>query len=315
MMVRGLGRPAAIAALLVALLVGSATWTLAAPRTQEYVLPGDAVFPEGIAGDNASGYFYVSSTTDGTIYRGHVSDSEAGVFLPGGEDGRTTAIGLELDDDGRLFIAGGGTGGIWVYDTATGDLLASLSIDDGGFLNDQAATPDGSVYFTNSQVPIIYRVFQDAAGVYQVEEWLNLDGTAIEYVPMQFNLNGILASQDGRYLITVQSNTGELFRIDTGTQEVTQIDLGGASVSAGDGLVLQGRTLYVVRNSLGEVAVFQLNGDFTSGTLVTSFTDATFGFPTTADIVRGRLLVVNSQFNNRGGTPELPFTVSSVPLS
>ena len=32
-------------------------------------------------------------------------------------------------------------------------------------------------------------------------------------------------------------------------------------------------------------------------------------------ILTGLLLVVNSQFNNREGIPELPFTVSRIPLS
>jgi Cu-Zn family superoxide dismutase len=45
---------------------------------------------------------------------------------------------------------------------------------------------------------------------------------------------------------------------------------------------------------------------------VSSTNDPSFIYPTTAVIARGRLLVVNSQFNNRGGTPVLPFTVSSI---
>ena len=42
--------------------------------------------------------------------------------------------------------------------------------------------------------------------------------------------------------------------------------------------------------------------------------DPSFRFPTTVEAARGRLLVVNSQFNRRGPglAPELPFTVSVV---
>lgn len=40
--------------------------------------------------------------------------------------------------------------------------------------------------------------------------------------------NGIAATEDSRYLVTVQSNTGNLYRIDVESREVTQIDLGPA---------------------------------------------------------------------------------------
>jgi Cu-Zn family superoxide dismutase len=129
-----------------------------------------------------------------------------------------------------------------------------------------------------------------------------------------FNANGIVASHDGRYLVIVQSNTGELFRVEIATKEVTQLKLPqGTDLSAGDGLVLRGRTLYVVRNSFELIAEVQLSGDLSSGELVGETTDASFMFPTTAAIANGRLLVVNSQFDRRmTADPVEPFTVSSV---
>src|SRR5688572_17332202 len=103
---------AALALLPILLAVGSAASPTgyAAPRPSEYILPGETVFPEGVAFDQRTGFFYVSSTTDGTIFRGELSEEMTSVFLPGGQDGRTTAVGLKVDDQGRLFIAGGGTG-------------------------------------------------------------------------------------------------------------------------------------------------------------------------------------------------------------
>src|SRR6059036_3565707 len=97
-----------IAALLmaVAALAPLALGAAASPRPSRYVLPGDRVFPEGIAYQQGTGNFYVSSNNDGTIFRGNVRDELTSVFLPAGSDGRTTATGLKVDDDGRLFIAG-----------------------------------------------------------------------------------------------------------------------------------------------------------------------------------------------------------------
>jgi Cu-Zn family superoxide dismutase len=277
------------------------------------------VFPEGIAYDQRTSTVYVTSTTDGTVFRGDARDSVLDVFLAGRTDGRTTAVGIAVDPARqRLFVAGGGTGLAFVYDARTGALLARLA---GGtppttFVNDVAVTRDGAAYFTDSQSPVIYRVTGDDAGGFRLERWLELAGTAITYQP-GFNLNGIEATADGRYLFTVQSNTGRLFRIDTRTRAVVPVDLGGATLTNGDGLLLRGATLYAVRNAQGviaEVRLSELGGPEPRGRVVGAISDPSFRFPTTVDEARGRLLVVNSQFNRRapGQSPELPFTVSVV---
>lgn len=291
------------------------------PRPTSYTLPGTDVFPEGIAFQQSTGSFFVSSTSDGAIFRGHILDESAEVFLPGGEDGRTTAIGLAVDDRrDRLFVAGGGTGQVFVYGLPDGDLLAALDngLASGTFVNDVTVTRSGDAFLTDSFAPVLYRVTTDAGGNFVLEEWLNFTGTAIQYQP-GFNLNGIVATANDKYLIVVQSNTGKLFRIDRETKQVTEIALSGqpTALTSGDGLVLRGHTLYVVRNSLEQIAEVRLGGDFTSGTVVSTTTDPSFDFPTTATQARGRLLVVNSQFderNNPADPPENPFTVSSIRL-
>lgn len=83
--------------------------TQEAASAASYVLPGEEVFPEGIAYEAATGDFFVGSTTDGTVFRGSVATEgeEAEVFLEPGSDGRETAVGMKVDPMGRLFIAGG----------------------------------------------------------------------------------------------------------------------------------------------------------------------------------------------------------------
>src|SRR5438105_4952933 len=68
----------------------------AADRSRTYAIPGDKVFPEGVAYDAASKAFYVGSTTDGQIFRGRIDGPAAVGFLPGGRDGRTTATGMKV---------------------------------------------------------------------------------------------------------------------------------------------------------------------------------------------------------------------------
>ena len=285
---------------------------------ERYILPGDRVFPEGVAYQPKTGDFFVSSTTDGMIFRGNVQSESVNVFLPGGTDGRTTAIGVKVDDDlGRLFVAGGNTGQIFVYDTDSGQLLSKFNNQKAStFINDAAISRNGDAYFTDSSDPILYKVSTNEADEIEVSAWLDLTGTAIVY-QSGFNLNGIAATNNGKYLLVVQSNTGKLFRIDIASKQVTEIDLGGATLTNGDGILLsRRRTLYVVRNQNKLIVKVQLSKDFSRGTVLSSTTDPSFAYPTTIAQVRKRLLVVNSQFDKRGPglTPELPFTVSSIPL-
>lgn len=288
-----------------------------APRPTSYILPGDAVFPEGIAYQPKTGDFFVSSTTDGAIFRGNIREAQASVFLPGGDDGRTSATGMKVDKQGRLFISGAATGKMFVYDAATGALIAAFDNDLANtFINDVAINPrDGAAYFTDSLSPYLYRVAPDAQGHLALSVWLDFTGTVVQYQP-GFNLNGIAATDNGKYLIVAQSNTGLLFRIDTRTKEVTQIDLGGQTLTNADGILLHGHTLFVVRNQQELIVKVQMSGDFASGRVGSSTTDPSFAFPTTIARADGRLLVVNSQFDKRGPglTPDLPFTVSSVKI-
>jgi hypothetical protein len=82
------------------------------------------------------------------------------------------------------------------------------------------------------------------------------------------------------------------------------IDLGGASLTAGDGLALQGRTLYVVRNQLNQIAVVNLAPDLASGSVTRTITSPDFRVPTTVAVFGNSLYAVNARF----GTPPTPDT-------
>lgn len=282
-----------------------------------YPLPGDQVFPEGIALEEATGDFFVGSTTDGAIFSSNVSEPgvEAGVFSPAGADGRTKAIGMKTDGVGHLFVAGGDTGQMFVYDVASGALVESFENgQEMTFINDVTITPDGSAFFTDSMSPELYRVFPDGAGGFEMETYLGFEGTPLQY-EQGFNLNGIASSADGRYLVTVKSVTGELYRIDTTTKEVSLVDTGGTDLTNGDGILLRGQTLYVVRNQQELIVPLELSADFSSATAGEPFTEESLMYPTTIAQSGSELYAVNSQFDAREtGSPELPFNVSSVQI-
>jgi hypothetical protein len=118
-----------------------------------------------------------------------------------------------------------------------------------------------------------------------------------------FNVNGIDATPNGKTLVLVQSNTGKLFTA-TPAGVTREIDLGGGSVPNGDGILLDGRVLYVVQNRDNKIAKIVLDPRLRSGRIVRYLTDPDFRVPTTIDDHGGRLYAVNARF----GTPPTPTT-------
>jgi Cu-Zn family superoxide dismutase len=265
------------------------------PSGNGYDLPAAGILLEGIGYDPQRETFYVSGVNDGgRIYRGRIHEEALEVWLPGGVDGRTTARGIDVDDMGRVYIAGGPSGRLWVI-SPDGVTLAALSTPAGTFLNDVWVAPDGAAYFTDSNQPRIWRVTQSTGGTWQASLWLDATGTIPVVLP-GFNLGGIVATPNGRYLLVAQGTTGRLWRIDLATKAVAQVDLASTSVVNADGIVLRGHKLWVVQNFARQISELKLDGDWASARLVSvTPTPANRTF-TTAKIAKGRLLVVDSQF-------------------
>ncbi|MEA2686466.1 MAG: hypothetical protein QOE93_1661 [Actinomycetota bacterium] len=92
-----------------------------------------------------------------------------------------------------------------------------------------------------------------------------------------------------------------------------RIDLGGSSVENGDGLLFQGRRLYVVQNFFNKVAVIDLDGrSFTSGTVADELTSPNFDIPATVAAFGNRLYLVNARFSTPP-TPTTPYTMVAIP--
>ena len=236
--------------------------------------------------------------------------------MPKGETTFPAVLGMKLDPDKRLWIAGGRSGRFFVVDSKTGRVVKALAVPNPGksLINDLALA-GGAAYFTDTVTPTLWRIQTKGSDIGDLEPWLDFTGTALQYYEGA-NLNGIAALPDGQSLIVVQMGKGLLFRIDLKTKKVTPIDTAGADLTGADGLVLDGHTLYVVRQTAVEIATVSLSPDFAKGTVVNRFKDPLLAWPATAVKVGDRLLVVNTQFNTRTDKKEtLPFTVASVPLA
>jgi sugar lactone lactonase YvrE len=285
-------RRLAIPILALVLCAATAGSILAAAFPDRLELPNDFA-PEGIATGRGS-TFYAGSLTGRGIVRGdYRTDGTEPLVTTGGP-----FVGMKVDAHNRLWVAGGPLGTGYVFDAETGDQLGDdlqlAPVGEASFVNDVVVTGEAA-WFTDSFRGVIYRVDLDDGAISEV------DLTALaEPQPNVFRLNGIDATPNGTTLIAVNSTDGELYRIDAATEVVTTINLGVASVH-GDGILLAGHTLYVVRDQ-DHVAVIDLAPDLSSGTVVDELT-GDFDVPTTVARFGSSLYVVNARF---GTTDEPP---------
>jgi outer membrane protein assembly factor BamB len=311
-------RPTFVLALVVALAtIGAVAVPVAAHDPAQFParidLP-DGWAPEGITAGRGTTVF-VGSLATGAIWKANVRTGHGRILVPGVEG--NVAVGVEYEARrNRLWVAGGPTGQVRVYNASTGTLLQTYSFTggvDGIFLNDLVVTRN-AVYVTDSKtkqldvIPLGRRGQLPApSGV----RTLPLSGD-IEWVPgpTQFNANGIVARNG--WLILVQSNAGKLFRVNPRTGVTRNIDLGGTSVGFGDGLELHGSTLYVVRNQLNTVAVYRLGARLLAARFIGNLPMGGLDVPTTAAFQAGRLWAVNARFGT-AVTPDTEYWITRLP--
>lgn len=257
--------------------------------------------PEGIASGTGT-TFYVGSIPTGAVVQGSYETGEVKPLVPGAP-GRA-ATGLEYNH-GRIWVSGAGTGKAFVYSAETGetvsviDLAAPPITPNSTFINDVVVTPSAA-FFTDSRRPVLYRVTTVRGGDPGAVTRLPLRGE-YRHVDGAFNLNGIDVARTG-LLIAVQSVTGKLFAISPHTGFAQEIDLGGATLPFGDGILLEDRTLFVVQNQLDRIAVVQLDPGLRSGAVTGFLTDEDLDVPTTIAPYGPFLYAVNARFGR--ATPE-----------
>lgn len=285
----------------------------------EYTLPGDGVGPEGITEDPDGVTFYVSSCHQGTVFRGRIDQPVAEPWLPAGGDGRTACLGMAVDARRRLLVCGADTGRFFCYDTETGELLGQRTVPSTPTLLNDTCVVGDFAYVTDSLRPVVWR-FPLADGLGEPEEWIDLTRFGADPGVLHY-LNGIVPADGGSCLVVAAQGTGVLWRIETATATAAQIELEDGESVNGDGLLWVGEVLYACDNSEepdGTVRMWltalRLAEDARSGEVLGRWERPLADSPTTAALVGGRILVVNSQFGRRhvGEPARPPFTVSAL---
>jgi sugar lactone lactonase YvrE len=272
----------------------------------EFALP-NGFMPEGIAIGGATAYF--GSRADGSLFRVNLRTGKGEVFSKGPG---TPATGLKIDSRNRLFVSGASGGDARVVDARSGRVLAGYKFAaTDTFVNDVILTGNAA-WFTDSRKPLLYKVpFGRHGSLPPGFETLPLTGDMV-FTPGVNNANGIATTPDGRSLLIVQSNTGKLYKVDPATGVTKEVNLGGELLTAGDGLLREGSSLFVVQNRLNTVAKFRLDRSGSTGTLLARATDPRFDVPTTVASFGHRLYLPNARFSTPP-TPDTPYNVIAIP--
>ncbi len=281
----------------------NAGWATSTPPD---VIPlPDGFQPEGIAfGRGAT--FFVGSQASGAVFRGDARTGEGELLVESPALPRAVGLGFDRETD-RLFVAGGDSGAAAVYDSVSGEELATVQLTtERSIVNDVDVT-GAAAWFTDSLRPVLYRMSLDDPT--DVEE-LPLGG-AFTFEAGGFNANGVVGMRDGRVLVIVHFSRGELYRVDPATGEASLIDLGGETLANGDGLVARGRDVYVVQHVRNQVSVVRLDRDLERGEIRRVISSDRFRVPTTADFYRGQLYVVNARVDTAPG-PDVDYEVVRV---
>jgi len=214
---------------------------------------------------------FPQSALAGAIYKGNLRTGVGGLLvLPTDKP----LGGLSYDPRTDYLYAATDFGdldaGVTVYDASSGDLITEITFGAGLAINDCLVTR-AAVYCTDSFNPDLYKLVLEKGG--------RLPSTpVVEMIPMPgfvmgeggFAANGLVGDYDGKQLVIVNISTGVLFLVDTASGEASPIEIEGAEqlFVDGDGLYLNGRTLYIMQNFQDKIAVVQLWEDLSGGEFI-----------------------------------------------
>jgi sugar lactone lactonase YvrE len=226
-------------------------------------LAQDDFFPEGMSHDSARGVWYVGSVRHRKVTR-ITRGGSADDVVKEGQDGLWAVLGVRADPrTGTLWVttaaipqmlgylpADSGRSGIYAFDLASGRLKSRYLLPasaPGHLLGDLVVAPNGDVYATDSQDPVIWRVLK---GSDQVQEFLRH--------PLFRSLQGPALHPSGRTLYVADYSHGVL-AVDLNTRAVSALATPPRSTALGiDGLVWYAGGLIGVQNGVAPARVVRL---------------------------------------------------------
>jgi sugar lactone lactonase YvrE len=281
-----------------------------------FQLPDKHFNPEGIAFDERSGSFFVSSLRRRSIVR-VAFDGAVTPFVETGRDGIWMVTGIDVDPQRRLLWAASnaadrmigfresdaGRSGIFVFDLDSGRLVHRLEHQRPGRRNadDLEIAPDGTVFSSDAINGAIYRVAQGSS---QLEVFLP-DGAFK-------GPQGLAVTPDGRTLF-IADYAGSIDAVDVATKTRHRLlHPPEVSIRGIDGLEYASGALYAVQNGIEPNRVMRFALDAAGRAIIKAdvlgINDPAFDEPTLAVVANNALYVVaNSQgaaFRRAGAAAE-----------
>jgi hypothetical protein len=226
---------------------------------------------------------------------------------------------MKVDPRSNVLFVAASTFGARAYDAGTGALLEEYPFTPTGanpvLANDVEITRDAA-YFTDSCSATLYKLPLGPGGRLpapaDVEAVPVTGDFAFEFEPAPPgfpcglpNMNGIVATDDGKWLIVNNTAKNELFRVDPVSGASVRIAITNAPFSSPftDGLLLHGTTLYSVENFPNRIAVIELSSDLLTATIASYITSPNFDVPATAAFMGGAIYAINARFRFDGSAP------------
>lgn len=305
--------------LFVALLLVSSTVLLsttaqsasAAPDAlRRYVLPGERAVPFAVA--VIAGRYYATGAFDGVIYTGDLRTRRATALVDTG-DGVNAIVATAT----RLVVTENtnAPARVRVYDRLSGRRIATFSNGrKDSFTSGVALAANGDAYISDGLLPLVYRIPAAAlatqhAGVQPLPVFRSLRGTPAAPTQAGPGMASIVVTSDDRYLLLRRSVVADgLFRVRLADQQVSRVDLHGAVVPAGQGMVLTNADVLYVDGADNSLLELRLLDGYQQGRRISLTHPANVDDPRGMALAGDRLLVAN--FDNF----QPPFTLSSIPL-
>ena len=273
------------------------------PTTEVTAFPDVIALPDGFSPqgiDFGLGTTFYVGSDGGSIFRGDARTGAGNVLVPAHLDRPNLGLRYDARAD-RIFVAGGSTGEAYIYDASTGTTVAVYQLANPAArptLVRDVAILQRAAYFTDSFSAVLYRIPLGQHGELLPgvsPDVIRLTG-AVDSIDQGFDGHGLVATPDGLQLIAVSGATGRLFRIDPETGATAEIHVAGGTLVSGDGLLLLGRTLYVVQGEINQIAVVNLNADLSGGVIDRTITNPALDFPRMIAAIGSALYAVNSRF-------------------
>ena len=177
-------------------------------------------------------------------------------------DDDTPAVGMKLDRKGRLWVAGGADGDAKVVDTRTGRELANYDFvgdsTEPSFVNDVVLFK-GAAWFTDSQRPVLYKVSpRQRAGRPRpgcARSRSRVPGTRC---PTSSTPTASAPPPTVAHCSSCSRSPGSSSRSTRATGTHPRSDSAATPLTNGDGMLRQGRVLYVAQNRDNKVAAIRL---------------------------------------------------------